>query len=39
LQRELVQPIAREQAGKRTQVQSDVAQSKVEFFTLVRGEA
>lgn len=39
LQRDLVQPIAREQARKRTQMQSDVAQSKVEFFTLVRGEA
>ena len=39
LQRELVQPIAREQARKRAQIHSDVAQSKVEFFTLVRGEA
>ena len=39
LQYELVQPLAREQARKRAQTQSDVAQSKVEFFTLVRGEA
>lgn len=39
LQRELVQPIARELARKRAQTHSDVAQSKVEFFTLVRGEA
>jgi len=39
LQHELVQPLAREQARKRAQTHSDVAQSKVEFFTLVRGEA
>lgn len=39
LQRELIQPIAREQAKKRAQTHNDVAQSKVEFFTLVRGEA
>lgn len=39
LQRELVQPIAHELARKRAQKNSDVAQSKVEFFTLVRGEA
>ena len=39
LQRELVQPIAQAQAAIRAQTQNAVAQSKVEFFTLVRGEA
>lgn len=39
LQRELIAPLARAQAQARAQKQNDVADSKVEFFTFVRGEA
>jgi alpha-D-ribose 1-methylphosphonate 5-triphosphate synthase subunit PhnG len=39
LQRELITPLALVQAQARAQKQSDMAASKVEFFTFVRGEA
>ena len=39
LQRELIAPLAQAQALARAQKQHDVASSKVEFFTFVRGEA
>jgi alpha-D-ribose 1-methylphosphonate 5-triphosphate synthase subunit PhnG len=39
LQRELIAPLAQTQALARARRQQDVAASKVEFFTLVRGEA
>jgi len=39
LQRELIAPLAQAQAQARAQKQHDVAGSKVEFFTFVRGEA
>jgi len=39
LQHSLITPLARAQAQARAQKQSDVASSKVEFFTFVRGEA
>lgn len=39
LQRELLAPLARQQAQARAQTQQAVASSKVEFFTFVRGEA
>jgi alpha-D-ribose 1-methylphosphonate 5-triphosphate synthase subunit PhnG len=39
LQRSLIAPLARTQAQARAQQQRDVAASKVEFFTFVRGEA
>lgn len=39
LLREVVQPLAREQAAARTQRSREVAASRVEFFTMVRGEA
>jgi alpha-D-ribose 1-methylphosphonate 5-triphosphate synthase subunit PhnG len=39
LQRALIAPLAQAQAGTRAQKQRDVADSKVEFFTFVRGEA
>ncbi len=39
LQHTLIAPLAQAQALARAQKQSDVAGSKVEFFTFVRGEA
>jgi alpha-D-ribose 1-methylphosphonate 5-triphosphate synthase subunit PhnG len=39
LQQQVIAPLAHAQAGARAQRQSDVAASKVEFFTFVRGEA
>lgn len=39
LQRSLISPLALAQAQARAQKQRDVAGSKVEFFTFVRGEA
>ena len=39
VQRALIAPLAQVQAQARAQKQSDVAASKVEFFTFVRGEA
>jgi alpha-D-ribose 1-methylphosphonate 5-triphosphate synthase subunit PhnG len=39
LQRALIAPLALAQAQTRAQRQHDVADSKVEFFTFVRGEA
>jgi alpha-D-ribose 1-methylphosphonate 5-triphosphate synthase subunit PhnG len=39
LQRDLIAPLARLQAQTRAQTQNEVANSKVEFFTFVRGEA
>ncbi len=39
LQRDLIAPLALSQAQARAQRHSDVAASKVEFFTFVRGEA
>lgn len=39
LQRSLIAPLALAQAQARARTQRDVADSKVEFFTLVRGEA
>lgn len=39
LQRSLISPLALAQAQARAQKQCDVAGSKVEFFTFVRGEA
>ena len=39
LQAQLIQPLATAQAKARAKKQSDVAGSKVEFFTFVRGEA
>lgn len=39
LHRELIAPLAQQQAQARAQTQQDVASSKVEFFTFVRGEA
>jgi alpha-D-ribose 1-methylphosphonate 5-triphosphate synthase subunit PhnG len=39
LQRSLIAPLARAQAQTRAKKQHDVADSKVEFFTFVRGEA
>jgi alpha-D-ribose 1-methylphosphonate 5-triphosphate synthase subunit PhnG len=39
LQRDLIAPLALAQAQARAQKQRDVAGSKVEFFTFVRGEA
>ena len=39
VQRELIAPLAMAQTQARAQKQSDVAASKVEFFTFVRGEA
>ncbi len=39
LQHDLLRPLAQQQRDTRAQLQRDVAQSKVEFFTLVRGEA
>jgi alpha-D-ribose 1-methylphosphonate 5-triphosphate synthase subunit PhnG len=39
LQRDLIAPLALGQAQARAQKQRDVAASKVEFFTFVRGEA
>lgn len=39
LQQTLIAPLAQAQAQTRTQKQNDVADSKVEFFTFVRGEA
>jgi alpha-D-ribose 1-methylphosphonate 5-triphosphate synthase subunit PhnG len=39
LQRQVIAPLARAQAHARAQKQGDVAASKVEFFTFVRGEA
>jgi alpha-D-ribose 1-methylphosphonate 5-triphosphate synthase subunit PhnG len=39
LQRDLIAPLARAQAQARALRQHDVAGSKVEFFTFVRGEA
>lgn len=39
LQHKLIVPLALAQAQARTQRQTDVAGSKVEFFTFVRGEA
>jgi len=39
LQRSLIAPLALAQAQARAQKQRDVAGSKVEFFTFVRGEA
>jgi alpha-D-ribose 1-methylphosphonate 5-triphosphate synthase subunit PhnG len=39
LQRSLIAPLALAQAQARAQRQHDVADSKVEFFTFVRGEA
>jgi alpha-D-ribose 1-methylphosphonate 5-triphosphate synthase subunit PhnG len=39
LQRSLIAPLAQAQAQARERIQRDVADSKVEFFTLVRGEA
>jgi len=39
LQRELIAPLAQAQAQARARKQLDVAGSKVEFFTFVRGEA
>jgi alpha-D-ribose 1-methylphosphonate 5-triphosphate synthase subunit PhnG len=38
LLREVVQPLAREQADARTARSREVATSRVEFFTMVRGE-
>jgi alpha-D-ribose 1-methylphosphonate 5-triphosphate synthase subunit PhnG len=37
--RDLIAPLARLQAQTRAQTQNEVANSKVEFFTFVRGEA
>jgi alpha-D-ribose 1-methylphosphonate 5-triphosphate synthase subunit PhnG len=39
LQRSLIAPLALAQAQARQRRQRDVAASKVEFFTMVRGEA
>jgi alpha-D-ribose 1-methylphosphonate 5-triphosphate synthase subunit PhnG len=39
LQQSLIAPLAQAQAQARAKRQSDVADSKVEFFTLVRGDA
>jgi len=39
LQRRLIAPLAQRQAQARAQTQHAVANSKVEFFTFVRGEA
>ena len=39
LQSKLIEPLARAQSQARDQLQREVATSKVEFFTLVRGEA
>ncbi len=39
LQRTLIAPLAQSQAAARARRQQDVADSKVEFFTFVRGEA
>ncbi|MBK9441891.1 MAG: phosphonate C-P lyase system protein PhnG [Comamonadaceae bacterium] len=39
LQSQVVAPLARAQANVRAKKQQDVAASKVEFFTFVRGEA
>jgi len=39
LQRELIEPLARQQAAQRDAASRSVAASKVEFFTFVRGEA
>lgn len=39
LQRAVIEPLAQAQAGARERQRSDVAGSKVEFFTMVRGEA
>jgi alpha-D-ribose 1-methylphosphonate 5-triphosphate synthase subunit PhnG len=39
LQQTLIAPLARAQAQTRARKQGDVADSKVEFFTFVRGEA
>lgn len=39
LLREVVEPLARQQAGEREQRSREVAASRVEFFTMVRGEA
>lgn len=36
---ELVDPLARQQAGERAQRSREVASSRVEFFTMVRGDA
>lgn len=39
LQNQVIAPLARAQAYARAKMQQDVASSKVEFFTFVRGEA
>ena len=39
LQSQVIAPLARAQASARAQKQQDVAASKVEFFTFMRGEA
>jgi alpha-D-ribose 1-methylphosphonate 5-triphosphate synthase subunit PhnG len=39
LLRQLVEPLAREQAQQRERRSSEAAASRVEFFTMVRGEA
>jgi alpha-D-ribose 1-methylphosphonate 5-triphosphate synthase subunit PhnG len=39
LQRDLIAPLARAQAQAQARKQHEVAGSKVEFFTFVRGEA
>lgn len=39
LQRQVIAPLASAQASARAKKQADVAPSKVEFFTFVRGEA
>lgn len=39
IQREVLDPLARQQAAQRDAVSRSAASSKVEFFTLVRGEA
>jgi alpha-D-ribose 1-methylphosphonate 5-triphosphate synthase subunit PhnG len=36
--RELIEPLAQAQAARRSRQQADTAATKVEFFTLVRGE-
>jgi alpha-D-ribose 1-methylphosphonate 5-triphosphate synthase subunit PhnG len=36
--RELIEPLAQAQAARRSRQQAETAATKVEFFTLVRGE-
>ncbi|MDB5749985.1 MAG: phnG [Ramlibacter sp.] len=36
---EVIEPLARQQAGQRTQRSRELASSKVEFFTMMRGDA